>query len=150
MLLHQSNIDHEYLPITGLLEFTEASSKLILGQDSLAIVQNRVAAVQGIAGTGSVRIGAEFLSKYKPNITIYISNPTWGPHINIFNQAGLNVKEYPYYDNTTNSVDINGWINTLKEAPIGSCFVLHACAHNPTGLDPSPEQWKKIADIMMV
>lgn len=150
MILHRSDIDHEYLPITGLLEFTESSSKLILGQDSLAIVQSRVAAVQGIAGTGSLRIGAEFLAKHKPNITIYISNPTWGPHSAIFNQAGLKVKEYPYYDNTTNSIDINGWINVLKEAPTESCFVLHACAHNPTGLDPSPDQWKEIAHIMMV
>lgn len=110
----------------------------------------RVASVQGISGTGSLRIGAEFLAKYKPNITIYISNPTWGPHETIFTQVGLTVKKYPYYDKMTNHIDMNGWLNILSEAPSGSCFVLHACAHNPTGLDPSDNEWRQISHIMMV
>jgi len=149
MILNNPDLDHEYLPITGLLEFTESSSRLVLGSDSPAISQDRVASVQGVSGTGSLRVGAEFLAKYKPGITIYISNPTWSPHSTIFTQVGLQVKEYPYYNKSTNSIDIEGLMSTLKEASSGSCFVLHACAHNPTGLDPSNDQWKEIANIMM-
>jgi aspartate aminotransferase len=146
-MLVEEDLDHEYLPIVGLEPFVNASIRLILGSDSPAIIHNRAIGVQSISGTGALRIGAEFLAKYKPGIHVYISNPTWTPHMTIFSQAGLSVHEYPYYDPAhPGAVQILELMDIIKnKAPSGSCFVLHACAHNPTGMDPTPDQWEEIA-----
>jgi aspartate aminotransferase len=147
-------VDHEYLSITGLADFTAASAKLILGADSAAIAEKRVASVQTISGTGANHLGASFLSKFYDfskhgggKREIHISNPTWANHKAIFNMCQINPVDYPYYDAKTVGLDFEGFTGALKSAPDGSVFLLHACAHNPTGVDPTREQWHQIADI---
>ncbi|KAH6918688.1 aspartate aminotransferase, partial [Coprinopsis sp. MPI-PUGE-AT-0042] len=151
-LLNDDTLDHEYLPITGLPEFTSAAAKLILGSDSPAIQENRVTSVQTISGTGANHLGALFLSRFyrwNGQPRVYLSNPTWANHHAIFRNVGIEPVDYPYYDPKTIGLDYEGLIGSLKDAPARSVFLLHACAHNPTGVDPTPDQWKAIADVML-
>ncbi|OMO87981.1 Aspartate/other aminotransferase [Corchorus capsularis] len=138
----------EYLPILGLAEFNKLSAKLILGDDSPAIQENRVATAQCLSGTGSLRVGAEFLAKHYHERTIYIPLPTWGNHPKVFTMAGLSVKTYRYYDPATRGLDFQGLLEDLGAAPAGAIVLLHACAHNPTGVDPTVEQWEQIRQLM--
>ncbi|KAH8703667.1 putative aspartate transaminase [Talaromyces proteolyticus] len=151
-ILHNDpNLDHEYLPISGLANFTSAAQKLILGADSVAIKENRVTSLQTISGTGAVHLGALFLAKFhprQPRPTVYLSNPTWANHNQIFTNVGLAIDKYPYFSPTTKGLDIDGMLSSLKSAPLGSIVVLHPCAHNPTGVDPTQEQWKQIASVI--
>lgn len=143
------NLNHEYLPIAGLAEFTSAAQKLILGPESPAISSGRAASFQTISGTGAVHLGALFLAKFcqsKP--TVYLSNPTWANHNQIFGNVGIPTKQYPYFDKKTKGLDFEGMIGTIKSAPSGSIILLHPCAHNPTGVDPTKEQWTQIAAVM--
>ncbi|EUC44005.1 hypothetical protein COCMIDRAFT_99368 [Bipolaris oryzae ATCC 44560] len=145
------NLNHEYLPIAGLPEFTTASQKLVLGGDSPAIKDKRVTSLQTISGTGAVHLGALFLAKfYKPQTerTVYFSDPTWANHFQIFSNVGIQYKTYPYFSKDTKGLDFDGMISAIQGAPEGSIIVLHACAHNPTGVDPTQDQWKKIADVI--
>ncbi|KAG2334298.1 hypothetical protein Bca52824_005478 [Brassica carinata] len=119
----------EYLPIVGLGEFNKLSAKLILGADSPAIRENRVTTVECLSGTGSLRVGGEFLARHYHQKTIYIPQPTWGNHPKIFTLAGLFTRR--------------PWC-----CPQGSIVLLHACAHNPTGVDPTLEQWEQIRKLM--
>ncbi|KAJ3071129.1 Aspartate aminotransferase, cytoplasmic [Podochytrium sp. JEL0797] len=141
-------LNHEYLAIDGLRSFTDASAKMILGAESSAIKEKRFLGVQQISGTGAVRLGADLLHKIKKDSTVYISDPTWGNHFQIFGDAGFAVKTYKYWDAATRGLAFPEFLNSLQTAPNGSIFVLHACAHNPTGVDPTQEQWKQIAAIM--
>lgn len=135
---------------------TAGAAKLILGADSPAIAENRVSSVQTISGTGANHLGSLFLANFPPlgfnpsndsKGTIYVSNPTWANHHQIFGNVGLTVKEYPYFKADTLTLDFEGMINTLSHAKPGEIVLLHVCAHNPTGIDPSKEQWARIADI---
>nr|VZI19543.1 unnamed protein product [Spirometra erinaceieuropaei] len=138
----------EYLPISGNPNFCREAIKLALGSESPVLLEKRNATVQGISGTGSLRIGAAFLEKFAPSRTIWLPTPTWGNHPPIFNHAGLNVKFYRYYNAETLGVDIFGLLEDLSQKiPDGDTVLFHACAHNPTGIDPSPEEWKEIASI---
>ncbi|KAF2433630.1 aspartate aminotransferase [Tothia fuscella] len=152
ILRDDPDLNHEYLPIAGLPEFTKASQKLILGADSPAIAENRVISLQTISGTGAVHLGGLFLSKFysktNPNATIYFSNPTWANHNQIFTNVHLPIDTYPYFDAKTRGLNFDGMISALEGAPEKSIVLLHACAHNPTGVDPTQDQWKKIAEVM--
>ncbi|KAG0326193.1 Aspartate aminotransferase, cytoplasmic [Podila humilis] len=150
ILVDDENLDHEYLPILGLESFRKSSVKLILGADSKAIAEGRVGAAQCISGTGAVFAGAQFLSRHYPvkDAKVYISNPTWAIHRSIFEGVGFTVQEYPYWNAETKGLDLAGMLGAMENASQGSIFVLHPCAHNPTGVDPTPEQWKQIADVM--
>lgn len=148
-LLAAKNLDHEYLPIAGLAAFNALSLKLILGDNSPAIQQKRVVTVQCLSGTGSLRVGAEFLAKHYPrNKVVYLPSPTWGNHNKIFPNGGIPVKPYRYYLPSTRGLDFQGMCEDLKSAPDGSVILLHACAHNPTGVDPTKEQWATIRAII--
>ncbi|KAI3862270.1 hypothetical protein MKX03_037135 [Papaver bracteatum] len=138
----------EYLPITGLAEFNKLSAKLIFGAESPAIRENRITTVQCLSGTGSLRVGGEFLARHYHQRTIYIPQPTWGNHIKVFQLAGLSVKYYRYYDPKTRGLDFQGLLGDLSSAPSGAIVLLHACAHNPTGVDPTLEQWEQIRKLM--
>nr|GLL20589.1 aspartate aminotransferase, cytoplasmic-like [Ipomoea trifida] len=138
----------EYLPITGLAEFNKLSAKLIFGADSPAIQEGRVTTVQCLSGTGSLRVGGEFLARHYHEHTIYIPLPTWGNHPKVFTLAGLSVKTYRYYDPETRGLNFQGMLDDLSSAPTGAIVLLHACAHNPTGVDPTLEQWEKIRQLM--
>lgn len=153
-ILHSNpDLNHEYLPIAGLADFTAPSQKLIFGADSPAIQEKRVASLQTISGTGANHLGGLFLSKfYNPSNSegkvIYLSTPTWANHNQIFNNVHLPIKSYPYFSKETKGLDFDGMISTLKSAPESSIVLLHACAHNPTGVDPTQDQWKQIAAVM--
>lgn len=127
------------------------TQQLIFGADSPAIKEGRIASVQALSGTGALRVVAEFVKTYMPAEMheIWVSDPTWGNHNAIFEKAGLKVKVYPYFQKDTKGFNFAGMMKTLREdvAP-GSLVLLHACAHNPTGVDPTEAQWKEIADVM--
>ncbi|KDQ60719.1 hypothetical protein JAAARDRAFT_31694 [Jaapia argillacea MUCL 33604] len=152
ILLNDPAVDHEYLPITGLPEYTAAAAKLILGADSPAIKEERVVSVQTISGTGANHLGALFLSRFYqwdgPK-QVYLSDPTWINHFAIFRNVGIEPLTYPYYDPKTIGLDYTGFIGSLESATPRSVFLIHACAHNPTGVDPTKDQWKKIADVVL-
>jgi aspartate aminotransferase len=148
LLLNDRSRIKEYLPIVGLAEFNKLSAKLIFGADSPAIRENRVTTVQCLSGTGSLRVGGEFLARHHHQRTIYIPLPTWGNHPKIFTLAGLSVKTYRYYDPATRGLNLKGLMEDLGSAPSGAIVLLHACAHNPTGVDPTIQQWEKIRQLM--
>ncbi|XP_075487565.1 aspartate aminotransferase 3, chloroplastic-like [Primulina tabacum] len=148
MLVNDSSRVKEYLPIVGLADFNKLSAKLILGSDSPAIRENRVTTVQCLSGTGSLRVGGEFLARHYHQRTMYIPVPTWGNHPKVFGLAGLSVKTYRYYDPATRGLDFQGLEEDLGSAPSGSIVLLHACAHNPTGVDPTTQQWEQIRKLM--
>jgi aspartate aminotransferase, cytoplasmic len=151
MILDDPAIDHEYLPITGLPSFTSAAAALILGSESQALKEGRVVSVQTISGTGANHLAALFLSRFyewKGQKEVWVSDPTWANHHAIFKNVQINPLTYTYYSPQTIGLDFDGFLGTLKQAPQGSVFLLHACAHNPTGVDPTQEQWKEIASVM--
>lgn len=143
------NLNHEYLPIAGLATFTSKAAALILGGDSPALADKRATSMQTISGTGAVHLGALFLAKfYRGNKTVYMSSPTWANHHQIFTNVGLAIASYPYFDAQTKGLDFAGMKKGLEDAPDGSVVLLHACAHNPTGVDPTEHQWAELADLM--
>jgi len=147
-LLLSKNLDHEYLPIGGLAQFNELAIRLALGDNSKIIAEKRYVTMQAISGTGAVRIAAEFLGRFSENKTVYLPKPTWPNHIPLMKDSGLEVAEYRYYDAKTVGLDFEGMVKDISEAPKGSIILLHACAHNPTGVDPSVEQWKKLSQVL--
>jgi aspartate aminotransferase len=149
ILRSDPNLNHEYLPIAGLSTFTSAAANLMLGSDSPALAEKRTTSIQTISGTGAVHLGALFLKKFYPGTpTVYFSNPTWANHNQIFGNVGLPVKTYPYFSKETKGLDFEGMTEAISSAPEGSVILLHACAHNPTGVDPTQEQWKAIATLL--
>eukprot|EP00835_Amoeboradix_gromovi_P001133 NODE_45_length_27728_cov_0.328387.p15 type:complete len:184 gc:universal NODE_45_length_27728_cov_0.328387:4454-3903(-) len=122
-----SNEDHEYLPIPGLPLFRKHALQLAVGTQE----NERFAVVQCISGTGALRVSAEFIKKHFPSAIVYISNPTWANHRQIFEAANLKVEEYRYYDSNTRGLAFDSYKQDILDAPSGSVFVLHACAHNP-------------------
>lgn len=146
-LLENPGLNKEYLPIGGDAEFIAASQKSLFGNCS-AVVEKRVAGVQTLSGTGALRILANFFHNNFPGATIYKSSPTWGNHRKVFMKAGLNQADYRYFDKNTKGLDIKGMLEDLQNAPSGSIVLLHACAHNPTGVDPTEEEWRQICKVM--
>ncbi|KAH9471846.1 hypothetical protein MJO28_002306 [Puccinia striiformis f. sp. tritici] len=141
--------DKEYLGITGFTEFTKHAALLAYGADSAPLKEGRIAITQSISGTGALRIGGAFLQRFYPHSkSIYLPTPTWGNHIPIFKDSGLEVKQYRYYDKKTVGLDASGMLEDIKNAPDRSVILLHACAHNPTGVDATQEQWKQIAQVI--
>mmetsp|Transcript_11797 Transcript_11797/g.13597 ORF Transcript_11797/g.13597 Transcript_11797/m.13597 type:complete len:400 (+) Transcript_11797:163-1362(+) len=138
----------EYLGIDGNREFIAATQKLLFGQDAQCLKDGKVATVQALSGTGALRIGAEFVAEQFPNSMVYVPNPTWGNHKKIFQRAGMKVGQYRYWLQETRGLDIEGLLEDLSKLPSQSVVVLHVCSHNPTGVDPSPEQWKEIMKVV--
>jgi len=140
-------LNKEYAGITGVPEFTKAAAVLAYGADSSAL--DRLVITQSISGTGALRIGGAFLQRFYPGAKkIYIPNPSWANHNAVFKDSGLEVEKYRYYNKDTIGLDFEGLVADIKGAPQGSIFLLHACAHNPTGVDPTPEQWKEISEAV--
>ncbi len=137
-----------YLPIDGIAAYDAAVKSLVFGADSEVVTSGRVATIQGIGGTGGLKIGADFLKKLKPNSTVLISDPSWENHRALFNGAGFAVEAYRYYDAAKRGIDFEGMLADLKAAAPGTIILLHACCHNPTGYDISPSQWDQVIDIV--
>ncbi|MCJ1468682.1 Aspartate aminotransferase, cytoplasmic [Pseudocyphellaria aurata] len=151
ILRNDPNLNHEYLPISGLADFTSAAQKLILGADSPAIKEKRVTTFQTISGTGAVHLGALFLAKFYPrtsNQPVYFSSPTWANHNQIFSNVNLPIKTYPYFSPQTKGLDFSGMVSAIEQAPEGSIILLHACAHNPTGVDLTHSQWTELSKLI--
>ncbi|KAL3424000.1 aminotransferase class I and II [Phlyctema vagabunda] len=149
ILRDDPTLNHEYLPIAGLAAFTSAAAKLILGADSPALVDKRTTSIQTISGTGAVHLGALFLSKFYPGKpTVYFSNPTWANHNQIFSNVHIPIATYPYFSKSSKGLDFTGMKKAISDAPDHSIILLHACAHNPTGVDPTQEQWKELAELL--
>ena len=147
IILADQTANKEYLPIDGLPKFRELASKFLLGEDHPAIVEKRVCTVQSLSGTGALRLGAEFIMKFMPGRRVYLPNPTWGNHNAIFSEAGMEICQYRWYKAETCSLDFEGLKEDMANAPEGSIYLFHTCAHNPTGVDPTKEQWDEIADL---
>jgi len=142
-------MDKEYLGIGGLGEFSKACAQLALGDDNEVLKSGRNITVQTISGTGSLRIGANFLSRHHAGPRdVYLPKPSWGNHTPIFRDAGMQLKAYRYYDPATCGFDFKGALEDISQIPEKSVILLHACAHNPTGVDPRPEQWKELSDLI--
>ncbi|KAF7970611.1 hypothetical protein HWV62_23639 [Athelia sp. TMB] len=148
-ILTAASPDKEYLPITGLSDFTKLAAKLAYGADSAPLNNDAIAITQSISGTGALRIGGAFLAKHYPHSkVIYLPVPSWGNHTPIFKDSGLEVRGYRYFDKKTVGLDFAGLKEDLQNAPEGAIVLLHACAHNPTGVDPTQAQWAQISDIV--
>uniref|UniRef100_A0A7S4CQE4 aspartate transaminase n=1 Tax=Eutreptiella gymnastica TaxID=73025 RepID=A0A7S4CQE4_9EUGL len=141
-------INKEYLPIDGIPEFYSAALKLMLGDDCTPLKEGRVCSVQCLSGTGGLRLAAACIGQFQKGASIYVPNPTWGNHNKIFPREGVPVKSYTYYKPETCGLDFEGMCADLNAMPSGSVVLLHACAHNPTGVDPTEEQWAEIASIV--
>jgi len=144
------SLDKEYAPIDGPPgELKVLTQKLLFSDAAASIKENRVASAQALSGTGSLRVAGEYIKTHmaEPFHTIYVSDPTWGNHNAIFAKAGCKVKTYPYWHEATKGMDWNGMKSTLNSAPNGSTILLHAVAHNPTGIDPTQDQWREIVEI---
>ncbi|MGL1957461.1 MAG: aspartate/tyrosine/aromatic aminotransferase [Colwellia sp.] len=146
----QFRVDNEaskaYLGSTGSALFNEKMTALILG-DHKVIAQNRIRTVSTPGGTGALRIAGEFIKRCTPDATIWVSNPTWANHQGVFTAAGLNIKTYPYYDYENKCLNFNGMLEALKQVPKGDAVLLHACCHNPSGMDLNKEQWQQVAEL---
>ena len=137
-----------YLPIPGGKEFAAATQQLLFAAGSDIITDGKAATVQTPGGTGALRIAGEFLKKIRPTAKVWLSNPTWSNHLGVFEEAGFKLQKYPYYDADGKCIDFEAMINALKSIGQGDIVLFHACCHNPTGIDPTLEQWKKILDVV--
>ena len=133
-----------YLPIDGIVAYDNAVKGLVFGADSEPVTSGRVATVQGLGGTGGLKVGADFLKKLNPNAKVLISDPSWENHRALFTQAGFVVENYAYYDAEKRGVNFDGMLAALNAAPAGTVVVLHACCHNPTGYDITAAQWDQV------
>ncbi len=133
-----------YLPIEGIAAYDQAVQKLLLGTTSPLIEEGKVVTAQALGGTGALKIGADYLKRLLPDAQVFISDPSWENHRALFEAAGFKVNNYPYYDAATHGVNFTGMLTALNSMPARTIVVLHACCHNPTGVDLSNEQWKQI------
>jgi len=144
----QAHAARGYLPMEGIAGYNKGAQKLLLGADSPLVAAGRVLTAQSLGGTGALKIGADFLKQLLPGAKVVISNPSWENHRALFERAGFPVETYPYYDAATHGFDFNGMLSALKGLPEQTIVVLHACCHNPTGVDPSFEQWQQIVEVI--
>ena len=143
-----------YLPIDGIAAYDAAAKALVFGADSEPVTSGRVATVQGVGGTGALKIGADFLKKLNPNAKVLISDPSWENHRALFTNAGFVVESHPYFDPSANGglggINFAGMLAALNTAPAGTIVVLHACCHNPTGYDITSAQWDEVVAAVKV
>ncbi|WP_237173150.1 amino acid aminotransferase [Paracandidimonas lactea] len=137
-----------YLPIEGIPGYNTGAQTLLLGKDSPLLSSGRVLTAQSLGGTGALKIGADFLKRLLPASKVVISNPSWENHRALFEAAGFTVETYPYYNAATHGLDFDGMLAALRALPAKTIVVLHACCHNPTGVDPTFAQWEQIADVV--
>ncbi len=135
-----------YLPIDGLPAYDRAVRELVFGADSSAHKEGLIVTVQALGGTGGLKVGADFLRRIAPTAEAWISDPSWENHRGLFENAGFTVRTYPYYDAKTHGLDFDGMIGAIRAMPAGSIVVLHACCHNPTGVDLGLDQWKTVIE----
>ncbi|MFD2167410.1 amino acid aminotransferase [Thalassotalea euphylliae] len=143
---HDNEDTKVYIGPTGSPLFNDEMAKLIFG-DHKVLSENRARTVSTPGGTGALRVAAEFIKSCKAGATIWVSDPTWANHTGLFQAAGLTVKTYPYYDFENKKLDFEGMLNALKEVSADDAVLLHACCHNPSGMDLSQKQWQQVAEV---
>lgn len=142
-----TEISKAYISPGGSPLFNTEMAKLIFGADHNVLNEDRARVISTPGGTGALRVAGEFIKSCKAGATIWISNPTWANHIGVFTAAGLNVKTYPYYDYDNKTLDFAGMLNAFKNVGSDDVVLLHACCHNPSGMDLNKEQWQQVADV---
>ncbi|KTW26537.1 uncharacterized protein T551_03454 [Pneumocystis jirovecii RU7] len=143
-----ADLDKEYTLISGIPSFTKYAAELAYGENSAPLKENRISVVQCISGTGALRVGGEFLNRFYSSKKIYLPTPTWGNHTPIFKDSGLEVHRYRYYNKDTIGLDLEGALEDIQSAPQGSIILFHTSAHNPTGVDPTQDQWHLFSDVI--
>jgi len=137
-----------YLPIDGASAYNRQVQALLFGADSPIIAEGRAVTVQGLGGTGALKVGADFLRRFFPESGVWISNPSWENHRGLFEGAGFRVESYPYYNPQTHGLDFDGMMAALRALPPHGIVVLHACCHNPSGVDLSRAQWTEVVNLL--
>ncbi len=145
--LLRSEATKSYLPIDGLAAYAALSQQIVFGSGHDILAAGRAATVQTPGGTGALRVAADFVRRISPQATVWLSDPTWPNHPNVFASAALQVQTYPYFEAETNSVAFDRMMAALETIPTGDVLLLHACCHNPTGADLSPQQWQAVAAV---
>ena len=137
-----------YLPIEGAANFRSAVQQLLFGAGHEAVTSNRVATIQSVGSSGGLKVGADFIARYFPGSQVWVSDPTWDNHRSMFEGAGLTVNTYPYYDAATGGLSFDAMLAALRSLPARSVVLLHACCHNPTGVDLTPAQWETLIPVL--
>ena len=135
-----------YIGTAGAADFNSAIQKLIFGDSNL---DDRIVTIQAPGGSGSLRVAAELILRASPSSSVWVSDPTWANHIPLLSSAGINLKSYPYYDSQKHVIKFDEMLDVLGKAPLGDIVLLHACCHNPTGLDLTRDQWHLLTDIII-
>lgn len=148
-LLVEQAAPRGYLPIDGLAAYDRAVRELVFGADCTALKDGHIVTVQALGGTGGLKIGADFLRGVVPQAGAWISDPSWENHRGLFKHAGFTVHNYPYYDAKTHGLNFEGTIAAIRALPAGSIVVLHACCHNPTGIDFAQEHWTAVIEAVI-
>jgi len=146
--LLENEATKSYLGIDGMPGFGERVRELLFGEDHEINTSQRATTIQSPGGTGALRVAGEFLARAFPAARVWCSRPTWANHGAIFRAAGIEVAEYSYFDAASNGLDVSAFLDDLARIPPGDIICLHGCCHNPTGVDPSVEQWQQIAEII--
>ncbi len=137
-----------YLPIEGAANFRSAVQQLLFGAGHEAVTSKRVATIQSVGSSGGLKVGADFIARHFPGSQVWVSDPTWDNHRSMFEGAGLTVNTYPYYDATTGGLNFDAMLAALRKLPTASVVLLHACCHNPTGVDLSTAQWNALIPVL--
>jgi len=137
-----------YLPMEGATNFRSAVQQLLFGTDSAALKAGRVVTIQSVGSSGGLKVGADFIKRYFPGSVVMVSDPTWDNHKAVFKGAGLNVETYPYYDAATGGLRFDDMLSAIAKAEKHSVILLHACCHNPTGVDLTAEQWQQLLPLL--
>ena len=137
-----------YLPMTGLPAYREAVQHLLFGAQHEAVLSGRIATIQTLGGSGALKVGGDFLKRYFPQSQVWVSDPTWDNHRAMFEGAGFQVNTYPYYDAATGGLKFDAMLSAIDALPAQSIVLLHACCHNPTGVDLSEAQWRQLTAVL--
>jgi aromatic-amino-acid transaminase len=138
-----------YLPMEGASDYRMAVQRLVFGADLEAVRSARIATLQSLGGSGALKVGADFLKRYFPQAAVWVSDPTWENHVAIFQGAGFETHVYPYYNEATGALDFGAMCEAIRALPRGSIVLLHACCHNPTGVDLTVAQWQELIPILL-
>ena len=144
---HETEQTKSYIGPPGTPEFNTLTRKLMFGNDNQAEKSNRIAGVQTPGGCGALRVAAELIKRARPKTTIWVSDPTWANHQPLLGNAGLNLKEYAYYQKSSRNLNTDGLLESLSNVPAGDAVLIHGCCHNPSGVDLEPQHWEAIADL---
>jgi len=145
--LLETQTSKSYLPISGDPAYAAAVQRLIFGESNDVITEKRAATIHAPGGTGALRVGADLIYKFAPDARVWVSSPTWANHNGIFGAAGFEISQYGYYNSDQKSLDFDKMMADLGKIPAGDVVVLHACCHNPSGVDLNFDQWKQVADL---